>query len=248
MQLTNALSNFQRNLVRNSPTILTAGGISGVVVTAYLSGRASYKAGYDDGVNYETHGTSENRTERVKAAVKRHWHLYTPVALAGAVSIGCVVGAHRAHNRRTAAAQALLAVSERAFAEYRDKFAEHYGAKKDQSLRDEIAQDRVTKNPPPAVLMHSDGFICKDAYSGRYFTSDMETLRRAQNDLNEKLFGGMATYVTLSDFYDKIGLDHTHSSSAVGWEVPKQLKLEFSTCLHEGRPVMVVDYNYIKSL
>ena len=251
MNLSNTLGHIQRGMTRNSPTILTALGVSGVIVTAYLTGKAAYRAGYDDGVHAEVKDPAPNRREAARQHVTRHWRLYAPAAVSATVAIGCVVGAQRASNRRMAAAQAVLVATDRAFAEYRDKFAEHYGAKKEQSLRDEIAQDRVNRNPPPSNMVVSGigQVMCREDYTGRYFTCDMETLRRAQNDINAKLLGGATTYVTLSDLYDKIGLPYTSTSSDVGWEIPKQLDIQYSTTLTpQGVPCLVINYNYIKNL
>jgi hypothetical protein len=75
----------------------------------------------------------------------------------------------------------------------------------------------------------------------------METLRKAQNDLNQRLVGGV--YCTLDEWYDLIGLDYTKASNNLGWTSDKQMKLEFTTCLsQDGRPVLAFEYNYIKPL
>lgn len=74
----------------------------------------------------------------------------------------------------------------------------------------------------------------------------METLRKAENDLNAHMLGG--TYATMDYFYDLLDLDHTPSSGQQGWECSKLMQLKFTAILHEGKPVLAFDYNYVKSL
>lgn len=235
---------------RNSPAILaTAAGV-GVITTAYLSGKASWRAAdrvMDE--HLKRHQDSEHiylLTNREKA--KLVWKLYIPTGVSAAVTIGCIIGAQRVAGNKALAATTALAVSERAYSAYRDKIIEEFGERKDQSIRDQVVTDEIQRNPPPTHILSGPGnVLCQELYTGRYFTSDMETLRKAQNDLNERLVGG--TYCTLDEWYDLIGLDYTKASNNLGWTSDKQMKLEFTTCLSpDGRPVLAFGYNYIKPL
>lgn len=240
MNLNSFVKMVERALRDNSPAILTGLGVSGTIVTAYLSGRATVEAH-----NAVVHDPRADLTK--KEIVKLVWKHYIPTAISGTVTIGCIIGAARIGSRQTAASMAAYSLSEKAFSEYREKVVEQIGVRKEQTVRDEIAQDRVTANPPPAreiVLSGPGNVLSCELYTGRYFNSDMEGLRKAQNDLNAKLVRD--GYASASDLYYMLGLDPTSFSDKIGWNSDKLLELQFSTTLSsDGRPCLAFDYNYI---
>lgn len=226
----------------NSPAILTAIGVSGTLSTAYLVGKASYDAGYDDAVNEFRHD--------VKEYVKRHWRLYIPAAISATITVGCIIAANRVGSKRAAAAYSVLSVTEKAFAEYKEKVVETIGERKERTVQDSIAQDRVNANPTAGRNIISVGpgnVLCNELYTGRYFYSDMESLRKAVNEINSRLNREM--YANLSDFYAIIGLPYTSNSNDIGWDSDKLLELRYTTVLSDdGRPCIAFDYNYTKPM
>jgi pantothenate kinase-related protein Tda10 len=73
----------------------------------------------------------------------------------------------------------------------------------------------------------------------------METLRRAQNDINTKLHAYDEAY--LHDFYSLVGLEPNKMSYEMGWHVDNKLELHFSSVIadkgpYQGKPILVVDY------
>lgn len=238
-----------KSLRSNSPTILTALGVSGVVGTAYLAGTASYTAALmlsSDPRGQWVDGKFIKAELTKKEQFKTIWKLYIPAATSGVVSVACVLGANRIGTKRAAAAGALLTVSERAFTEYKDKVIEELGVKKEQAVRDAIAQDRVNANPPPAqmIVIGSGKTVCYESHTGRYFECNMETLRRAENEINHQMLS--ENEANLNDFYHLVGLENTTSSSRSGWNSDKLMKLEFSSCISpDGQPCITFDYNYI---
>lgn len=226
-------------LKSNSPAILTALGVSGTVTTAYLAAQAGYKMARDE--DADPHATTREKIER-------YWPLFVPAGISSAITVGCIIGATKAGTRKTAAVTAAYSISERAFSEYKDKVIEKYGETKEQAIRDEVAQDRVQNSPPKNVIIASGGTVlCCELYTGRYFQSDIETLRRAQNVVNDKLNRDM--YASLSDFYYIIGIPQTSYSSDIGWESGKLMDLQFSTVMSEDeRPCLAFEYNYVKPL
>lgn len=222
----------------NSPAILTAIGVTGTVSTAYLAGKASFRAAE----SIQNLPPSSTKKEKVKFV----WSLYIPSGISGALTIACIIGATKIGYKRTAALTAAYSLSERAFNEYKDKVIETYGKNKEQKVRDDIAQDRVRESAPgrEVILSGSGDVLCCELYTGRYFKSDMETLRKSQNDINAKLV--REGEATLSDFYYLIKVPYTSFSSNMGWNVDKLMELEFSTVLTEdGRPCLAFDYKSI---
>lgn len=236
-------------LKSNSPEILTALGVSGVVTTSYLTSKAAFAAAEVIRKHEEIHGTMQDPKERFKDRTKQVWRLYIPASISGAVTIGCIVGASRTNSKRATAAFTAYSVTERAFNEYREKVAEQIGKGKEQKIRDEVAQDEVNKHPltREVILAGSGEVLCYELFTGRYLKSDMESLRKAENRINSLI--NSTRYVTLDEFYDLIGLDHTSVSNVIGWDSDKLLELKFSAVLgRNNEPCIAFDYNYIKPL
>lgn len=240
------ISDYIRPLVKtvqaNSTEILTALGAAGVCTTAYLAAKAGYKSA--ELLTKEEFVTGEKATP--KKAFTLTWKNYIPATVSGVGTVACIIGGAKVGAKKTAAAYSLLTVSERAFEEYKEKVIEQVGPKKEQALRDEIAQDRVAANTS-VVVSGSGNILCFESHTGRYFNCDMETLRKAENTINAKIL--RENEATLSDFYYLVGLPYTSYSSGVGWTTDKILELRFSTVLSEdSRPCISFEYNYVKPL
>jgi|SRR5580765_2419927 Family of unknown function (DUF6353) len=234
--------NLRPVIKAHSPIILSVLAGLGTLATVYLTGKASFEAAEILRKNKEASSLKE-RTRLV-------WKCYIPTAISATSTIICIAGSNRLGARKTLAAQTAFAITERAYSEYRDRVIEEYGARKDQSIRDSIAEEQIKKNPPPApdILISGPGnVLCCELFTGRYWTSDMETLRKAQNELNARLL--KHDYATLDDFYYIINLGPTTYSGEMGWKSDKLMELEFSTLLTEdGRPCLAFSYNYTTSL
>jgi hypothetical protein len=244
MTLIDLAKRAEKLLRDNSPVVLTALGVSGTLTTAFLAGRASYNAA-------ALILREETKTEvyfSTKEKVHFVWKLYIPASISAVVTVGSIISASRIGSRRTAALTAAYSLSERALIEYKDKVVETLGVKKEKTMRDAIAQDSVTKNPPTGVIVTGSGTVlCCDLFTGRYFSCDMESLRKAENMINKKMIQHMEA--TISDFYDLVGLSHTSYSSVVGWTSDKMLELSFSTVMSEdSRPCIAFEFNYTKPL
>lgn len=235
--LVDSIRQVERSTRENSPVILTALGVSGTLATAYLASKASYEIGCTDG---------DDQQISSKEHWRKSWKLYIPAALSGALTIGCIIASLKIGSKRAAAAYSLLTVSEQAFVEYKEKVVEQLGEKKEQKLRDEIAQNRLDNVSGNLVIAGSGHVVCFEQHTGRKFMCDIETLRQAQNTINAKCIREMEA--TLSDFYHMVGLPDTTYSSAHGWTSDKMLELGFSGVLSDGQPCIAFEYNYVKQL
>jgi hypothetical protein len=178
-----------------------------------------------------------------KEKVKLTWTLYIPATTSAVLTCGAVIGANQIGTRRAAAVAAAFSLSEKAFGEYKEQVAKKFGETKASVIVDEVQQERMNRNPVQdrEVIILTGEQLCYDSYSGRYFQSDMESLKKAMNDLNFKINNN--NYASLSDFYDLIGLDRTAVSEDVGWNLDKLLDIHFSTVLAtDGRPAIALEY------
>ena len=245
MRFSDLLKQAERLIVNNSPVILTAIGVAGTLTTAYLTGKATFKAA-EEIEDHEWPIAGSRKDIPIRDKINLVWKLYVPAAGTAALTVAAIVCANRISGRRAAALAAAYSISERAFDEYKTKVIEKMGEKKEQAVRDEIAQDRVNRHPvstSEVIIIGNSDVLCYDIYTGRYFTSSVEKIRGAQNTINERLIHDH--YASLTDFYDIIGLPATKVSDEVGWNLDFMLKVDVtSTAISDdGRPCLVMNFD-----
>lgn len=248
--LAKVVKNVQRTAKKHSPEILTGIGIAGMVTTVVMAVRATPKAiamveAHEEEWNMEAIGTGDYNNMPKIEVVKACWTCYIPATIVGMVSIGCLIGASSVNLRRNAALATAYTLSESALKEYQEKVIEEIGEKKEQSVRDAIAKDRIEKNPiskSEVVVTERGDTLCYDMLSGRYFKTDIEKLRKIENDLNRQMRDDI--YITLNEFYYAIGLEPIKIGDNIGWNIDKgYIDLKFSSQITEnGQPCLVLDY------
>lgn len=258
-KITNLLLNTRNFLGKHSPEILTGIGIAGLLSSTVLAVKATPKA-----IILRDEEIKRKNEENVKEAtrlnqdtceyltklkpldlIKTCWKPYIPAASMAIVGTSCIVGASAIHYKRNAALATVYALSERTLSTYREKVAETLGEKKEKEIREKIAQDDVNKDngTDKTVIITSKGnTLIKDSVSGRYFRSDVDTIKKAINTLNRRLT--YEHYISLNELYGEIGLDNVKNGSMVGWNLDTGLiEPSFETCLAENdEPCIVLDY------
>lgn len=228
--------------VKHSSDILLGFGITGMISTVGLAVKATPKALKLIDVKKEELEVDElTPIETVKAC----WKPYVPAAVTCAFSVGCLIGSRSVNARRNAALATAYKLSETALSEYRDKVVEVVGEKQESIIRDKVNKERVEKNPvttKEVIITERGNTLCYDAVSGRYFRSDMDKIKKAENELNRRMLQG-EMYVSLNEFYDELDLDHTGMGDELGWNIDKPLDIYFSSQIaDDGTPCIVVDY------
>lgn len=241
-----SLKGIEKLAIDNSPAILTAIGVVGTIGTAVLSARGHIKAmELLRSAEVDSYNNTPDLTR--KDVAKIVYKSYIPPVVCGALTVAAIISANHIGTKRTAALAAAYTISDKAFTEYREKVVERMGEAKERAVRDEIAQDRVSRTPGAReVIISGTDVLCFDEFSGRYFKSDVQSIREAENDTNrEMLHSG---YQTLSDFYERLGLAATSASEEVGWSSDKKLEVEMSTTLSEdGRPCLSINFSVAPS-
>lgn len=238
----------QKLISDQSPAILTAIGVTGTITTAVLAGRASFQAAEQlHRAEFDHFSNTSNEPLDAKEKVQLVWKNYIPAAATLTLTVSSILFANQIGTRRAAALAAAYGVSEKAFSEYKSKVVETLGKNKERDVRDSVAQEKVTKNPPPAnqVIVTDDSkVLCYESYTGRYFQSSMEDLKSAQNNLNYQINNNY--YASLSDFFDLIGLERTKLSDEFGWNSDELLEVSFSTAITEHhKPCLVLDFKVV---
>lgn len=236
------LKTISINVKKHSPAILTGIGITGMITTTVMAVRATPKAmQLIENKKEELEKDKLTAVETVKAA----WKCYIPSAATCVASAACLIGASSVSYKRNAALMTAYKITESAFCEYKDKVVETIGEKKEQAVHDAIAKDHVDRNPvsnTEVIITDRGHTLCYDELSGRYFYSDVDTIRKAANEINRRMLDDMCA--SLNEFYYEIGLDGTRLGDELGWNVSKGLiDLKFSaTVSSDDRPCIVMDY------
>ena len=260
LNLSKIAKNFQKSTAKYSPDILIAIGIVGMVTTTVMAVKATPKAirlmeeekerqnaelleeAIEDGNNVCNQINKLNAIDTIKVT----WKCYAPAAVMCLLSAGCILSGNKVNKKRNAALATAYALTESAFNEYKSKVVETIGEKKEQTIRDSIAKDKIVENPVSKCEIYETGHgktLCYDAMSGRYFRSDIEHIKKVVNKLNKRMLSEM--YISLNDFYYEIGLRCTDRGDEVGWNINNEgfIELNPSSCLNEDdEPVWVLGY------
>jgi len=251
MSLAVVARNAVKGVQTKSPVILTGLAVAGVFSTAILAVKATPRAVRktdnlisDMEAEYKA-GGAEPKLLTNWDLVKLNWTLYIPALSTGAATVACIIGAQSINSRRQAALVGAFAITEGAFQEYKEQVVEALGKTKEDQVRTEVVKKQIEKNPPPsedALVIGTGDVLCLDTYTRRYFTSSMEKIRSAQNDINEMLIDG-EMYMSLNEFYHLVGLEDAVVGEQVGFAPENKMSIEFNSALTpDGRPCLAISF------
>ena len=250
--VTRVFQNAKKTVSKHSPEILTGLGIAGMVTATVLAVKATPKA-----IELIEEKKSEEGMDELKPleVVQATWKCYVPAATTAVVSAACLIGSNSVSARRSAALATAYKLSENALAEFHEKVVEEVGEKKEKAIREKVEAAKVEKHPVSSSEVHvtSKGkTLCFDGWSGRYFESSVEEIRRAENTINNQMLHDITGYASLNEFYDEIGLPHTEVGDMIGWKATYLVKVHIGatvaddgtpclTIIHENRPIYEYD-------
>jgi hypothetical protein len=237
----------------NATTLLTAGGVVGVVTTGILAGRAGVKTArlLDEATAEKKIAQREetelasvrelSRTERLVLVGPQ----FIPPVIAGGATITAIVFANRMSTSKAAALAAAYGLSQKQFEEYKEKVAEKLTGPKKQQIDDELAQERANRSPGSGqiVIVEGGDVLCFDQPTGRYFKSTMEKINRAVNRTNEEIING--EYASANFFYEELEMPPTTWGDEVGFNQDNMVVLDISTILSpedESTPCLAINF------
>ena len=254
--VTKFLNSAKKAVTKHSPEILTGVGIAGMVTTVVLAVKATPKAmelieeERIKKLNESDESTPVKNSNEILTpieTIKVAWKPYIPAAVTGVASIACIISANSVHVKRNAALMTAYQLSTTALSDYREKVVETIGEKKEATVRDKVAKKKIKESPVnnSTIIMTGKGnTLIYDSHSDRYFRSDIDKIRNAVLDLNERMVNGNEMYISLNDFYDEIGLKHTEIGDSVGWRIDKgRIDVRYSAQLtDDNEPCIVLDH------
>lgn len=225
--------------VKHSPKILTVLSVAGVASTAKLASDAGVKS---NAVIIDLRNQNPEVTK--KELIKAVFPIYIPTILMGGATIGCMIGATAVASKRNAVLASLYSATDLALKQYQEKTFALDDGKTDKRVRDAVAKDLVESHPvhgSEVIVTGKGKSLCYDSLSGRYFESDIDTIKRAVNRINRAIISEM--WITLNQFYDELGLTPVLLGERIGWNVDNMLELKFSSQIaSDGRPCIVLGY------
>lgn len=243
MTLETFLRSTKSTVQENSPSILAALAVGGIVTT----GLVAYQFGHDYG--YEEAMLEEVESVRLtgKEKFERYWRRALPVFIIGTTTVVCVVASTAINNRRNAILGGTLAITETAYREYRDKVEKVVTKQKREQVDKELAEDKLEKAGDSEIVFVGEGkVLCFDTLTSRYFESSKLDIERAEVEINRRLLSDM--YVSQNEWYDQIGLPRTSMGDNVGWNHDLPLEVKFIALIRDNKPVMGIDYRFQPSV
>jgi Family of unknown function (DUF6353) len=241
---------IKKSMSRNSPTILTGFAVGGLIATVISAIKSTPKA--MEILDYEKRYRDQEEQDPdykkpidILDTIELTWKYYIPTIVMGIVTTTCIIGANSIGMRRNAALASLFSITETTLKEYQAKVVETIGEKKEENIRSEIAKDKVNEKPPTdstIILTNKGTYLCLDVFSGRYFRSDVEAIRHAENEFNHKLL--REGWLSINDFYDILELDPIELGNEMGWIAQYAiLEIKYSvTMAKNNEPCLVMDY------
>lgn len=153
--------------------------------------------------------------EKSKIVVKHCW----PAMLTSISCIAAIAGSQIISGKRLSAAEFARDAAEKAFNEYVESTVKKVGAKKEDEIRQDVAQRAVEKNPPnkELIVSGSGDVLCLDMVTNQWFNSTVNAIKKAQNDINAMCLSG--EFVTINDFYDALDVRHVPYGDNLGWMI-----------------------------
>ena len=232
---------------KNTPTILFAGGVVGVVATTVLSSRATLRLeevldeaekSHEQARTLDHSDYSEEDRKRDHIHIKARTagkvaKLYTPAIAVGVVSVAALTGSHVVLSRRNAAVMAAYSALDRGFNEYRARVRGEFGEDKERELRygsetrtENVAtEDGGSKTvkrktlPPEIPSIYARFFDDGSTSWSREAEYNHFFLNCQQNYANDLLHS--RGHIFLNEVYDRLGLSRSKAGAVVGWIMTK---------------------------
>jgi len=232
---------------KNTPTILFAGGVVGVVATTVLASRATLRLeeildeaekSHEQARTVDQSDYSEEDRKRdhilIKArAASKVAKLYTPAIAVGVISVASLTGSHVVLSRRNAAVMAAYSALDKGFNEYRARVRGEFGEDKDRELRygSETRTETVAtedggsktvkrKTLPPGIpSIYAKYFDDGSTSWSREAEYNHFFLNCQQNYANDLLHS--RGHIFLNEVYDRLGIPRTKAGAVVGWIMTK---------------------------
>lgn len=183
----------------------------------------------------------------VPEVIKTTWKCYAPSAVLLLLSLGCMAGSVRISTQRELGWAALYSATKKASDAYERQVINKIGAKENEEIKANAIKQELKDNPVGSnniIKTEYGNYLCYDTLSGRYFSNDIEHIRRVVNDLNHEMISSMFGYVSLNEFYQALGLPIIELGWDNGWNTDELIEVEFNTMIAgDGQPCLCMKFH-----
>lgn len=242
-----ALVKASHFLAKNNTTIMTVIGVAGTIGVAVVSSKDTLKARdalleYD--MEHENDDYVASRKDETIARLKVVAPCYIPTALMTGATIASIIGAHTASKAKITAYSSAYTMAQEAARMYRSSVEEVVSDKDKRAIDSKMANKTavaIQQKEQTPLVVGTGKVLCFDTNSGRQFQSDMETLRKAQNDINFEILSN--DWSSLNSFYERIGLPPIELGEELGWMAGSKVELKVTSTIIGGTPALVINFD-----
>lgn len=172
------MSKFENFISKNSPTILSIIGATGVIITSGLTMKATIKANN----LYNSREDKELLTK--KDIVKLYWKEYIPSILSAGTTISCIFGANYINQKTKATLASAYCLLQNSYIEYKNAANELY-ENADSKIQAKICEKKYDGN---AIIYDENVTLFYDTLSGTFIESTMDEMLRYESKFLELLY------------------------------------------------------------
>lgn len=240
----NILNGLKKVVTSRKFTIASATVLitSGIIMTAITAIKDTPKV--ERLLNEATEDKGEDLTtvEKAEICAKGYWKT---IAMAS-ITILLVAGMVALEEKNYASLACAYTLAEDKIIKYKDAVFDVVGDKKVGQVLDKVCENQMKESPinnTTIINTEKGKSLFFDTWTGRYFYSDMETIRRVLNDINRMMID--EDYVSADEFYWKLGLPESGAGAKLGWTLAhnKNIDIRWGSVLTEdGVPCVTMTW------
>lgn len=245
--------NAMKLVDKRTPELLIGAGIVCWITTTIAAVKVTPKA-----AKLIEEKKKELNTDKlnVKEKVKTVGKLYLFPVTTGVLGSALLVASVNTSNKRYIALSTSYELAKETARTYREKVIETLGEKKEEKIRNSIAQDNVDNEPPTkektVIIANNKQTLFKESLTGQYFYSDVQTVKHKALEFANRQLNSPENYVGVHEWLDELGegqIDVPERLNDLGWSISDQQKvvtIELEAVVahkFNDEPCLVIGYN-----
>lgn len=248
MKANEFFKNIGNGMKAKKSTILTAIGLTGMLLGTALAAKATPKAMKAKKEAEEKKGEKLTVWETVKVCGK----YYIPTGIATIVGTTCVIASDVVDSKDKVTLTSALLMAETARTKLEEKTVEVVGEKKMQQIKDEVNKDILKENPVQnntVIITAKGNTLIMDSISKQYFRADIDFIKRQVPEFNNYLTNWRRGdgKLGINCWYDMINIDHLGGDLGDdwGWDSEKDyFDITFTAGIADnGEPCLILGYS-----
>lgn len=230
------LKNAGRWFRKHKPDIFTVAGLGGNLAAIIYTSKISPKT------KEEVEQAVDNRE---KAII--YFRNYLPVCIMYGTSSAAILYSGKLRTKQFAELASAYASARKELGDISTTIVEEIGVEAAKNVKDKLSEKLTDAKVADISEIKPDknGEIrCYDEFSGRYFYSTLENLKKVQNDLNAALLRDEEVF--LNDYFFAVHLDRLGYGDYLGWHLTKGvyelIEFDITSVMtdEEGNPCLIV--------